>query len=94
MTELLLEKDYLVYGIISRSSSINTKRIDHLFEHSNLKLKYGDLSDGTCLLQILLEIKENHTVRFPFPEEKEVFFIIFESIIIIRNIKSKIIVFE
>ena len=59
LTELLLEKDYLVYGIIRRSSSINTKRIDHLFEHSNLKLKYGDLSDGTCLLQILLEIKEN-----------------------------------
>ena len=59
LTELLLEKDYLVFGIIRRSSSINTKRIDHLFEHSNLKLKYGDLSDGTCLLQILLEIKEN-----------------------------------
>lgn len=59
LTELLLEKDYLVFGIVRRSSSINTKRIDHLFEHSNLKLKYGDLSDGTCLLQILLEIKEN-----------------------------------
>ena len=59
LTELLLEKDYLVFGIVRRSSSINTKRIDHLFENPNLKLKYGDLSDGTCLLQILLEIKEN-----------------------------------
>ena len=59
LTELLLEKEYLVYGIIRRSSSINTKRIDYLFHNKNLVLKYGDLSDGTCLLQILLEIKEN-----------------------------------
>lgn len=60
LTELLLEKNYKVYGIIRRSSSINTKRIDHLFHNKNLILKYGDLSDGTCILQILLEIKENN----------------------------------
>jgi len=60
LTELLLEKNYKVYGIIRRSSSINTKRIDHLFKNKNLILKYGDLSDGTCILQILLEIKENN----------------------------------
>ena len=60
LTELLLEKDYKVYGIIRRSSSINTNRIDHLFKNKNLILKYGDLSDGTCILQILLEIKENN----------------------------------
>ena len=60
LSELLLEKKYKVYGIIRRSSSINTKRIDHLFHNKNLILKYGDLSDGTCILQILLEIKENN----------------------------------
>ena len=60
LTELLLEKKYKVYGIIRRSSSINTKRIDHLFHDKNLILKYGDLSDGTCILQIILEIKENN----------------------------------
>jgi GDPmannose 4,6-dehydratase len=60
LSELLLEKNYKVYGIIRRSSSINTKRIDHLFHDKNLILKYGDLSDGTCILQILLEIKENN----------------------------------
>jgi GDPmannose 4,6-dehydratase len=60
LSELLLEKNYKVYGIIRRSSSINTKRIDHLFHNKNLILKYGDLSDGTCILQILLEIKENN----------------------------------
>ena len=60
LSELLLEKNYKVYGIIRRSSSINTKRIDHLFHDKKLILKYGDLSDGTCILQILLEIKENN----------------------------------
>lgn len=60
LAELLLEKGYIVYGIIRRSSSINTTRIDHIFHHSNLILKYGDLSDGTCLLEILLEIKNNN----------------------------------
>jgi GDPmannose 4,6-dehydratase len=61
LAELLLEKGYKVFGIIRRSSSINTNRIDHIFHHANLLLKYGDLSDGTCLLQILLEIKNNYT---------------------------------
>ena len=39
LSELLLEKKYKVYGIIRRSSSINTKRIDHLFHDKNLILK-------------------------------------------------------
>jgi GDPmannose 4,6-dehydratase len=60
LTELLLEKQYIVWGIIRRSSSINTKRIDHLFDNKNLILKYGDLSDSTCLVEILLEIKNKY----------------------------------
>ena len=36
LAELLLEKEYIVYGIIRRSSSINTNRIDHIFNHKNL----------------------------------------------------------
>ena len=59
LAELLLEKSYIVYGIIRSSSSINTNRIDHIFK--KLKLKYGDLSDGTNLLEILCEIKNNYT---------------------------------
>jgi GDPmannose 4,6-dehydratase len=61
LAELLLEKEYIVYGIIRRSSSINTNRIDHIFNNKNLILKYGDLSDGTCLLEILYEIKNKYT---------------------------------
>jgi GDP-D-mannose dehydratase len=60
LTELLLEKNYIVWGIIRRSSSINTHRIDHLFNHERLILKDGDLSDGTCLLEILYEIKNKY----------------------------------
>ncbi len=60
LTELLLEKGYIVWGMIRRSSSINTNRVDFLFDHPNLVLKYGDLSDGSCILQILYEIKSTY----------------------------------
>ena len=60
LTELLLKKNYCVWGIIRRSSSINTDRIDHLYSNSRLILKYGDLSDGSNLLHILSEIKDTY----------------------------------
>jgi len=50
LAELLLEKGYEVHGIIRRSSSINTGRIDHIF--SQLHLHYGDLTDGRSLENI------------------------------------------
>ena len=53
LAELLLDKGYIVWGMIRRSSSINTNRIEHIFNNKNLILRYGDLSDGTCLLEIL-----------------------------------------
>ena len=61
LAELLLEKNYSVWGMIRRSSSINTDRIDHIFKKINLR--YGDLSDGINLMNIFNEIyntyKEN-----------------------------------
>ena len=69
LAELLLEKEYIVYGIIRRSSSINTSRIDHIFSNPKLILKYGDLSDGTCLLEILYEIKN----KYPNMDRLEVY---------------------
>jgi GDPmannose 4,6-dehydratase len=53
LAELLLEKGYTVYGMIRRSSSINTGRIDHIF-HS-LKLRYGDITDMGSIIKILNE---------------------------------------
>lgn len=60
LIELLLSKRYLVWGIIRRSSSINTARIDHLYENPNLILRYGDLSDSSCLSSIINEIKHKY----------------------------------
>ena len=58
LAEILLEKGYIVYGIIRRISCINTQRIDHLYSNQNLILKYGDLSDGPNILGIFSEIKQ------------------------------------
>ena len=60
LAELLLEKGYIVYGMIRRSSNINTQRIEHIFHHARLKLVYGDLSDSSCLFKILYDIKQAH----------------------------------
>lgn len=62
LTELLLEKGYQVYGVIRRSSTINTHRIDHLYKdphqkNNRLHLIYGDLSDSSSLSGILSDVK-------------------------------------
>jgi GDPmannose 4,6-dehydratase len=61
LAELLLEKGYEVWGIIRRSSSFNTERINHLYkdlhEQPRLRLVYGDLTDGSNLSAILNDIK-------------------------------------
>ncbi len=51
LAELLLEKGYEVHGIVRRSSSFNTGRINHIFD--KLHLHYGDLTDGRSLDTIL-----------------------------------------
>jgi GDPmannose 4,6-dehydratase len=62
LTEFLLRKGYDVYGIIRRSSSFNTGRIDHIYQdphepNPRLKLVYGDLNDASSLNRILRDIK-------------------------------------
>ncbi|KAI0293925.1 GDP-mannose 4,6-dehydratase [Russula brevipes] len=62
LTELLLEKGYEVHGIIRRSSSFNTSRINHLFfdqhERKNkFELHHGDLSDSTNLVYIIAKVQ-------------------------------------
>lgn len=57
LAELLLEKGYTVHGIIRRSSSFNTGRIEHLYYNKNMKLHYGDMTDGTNLMFIILECR-------------------------------------
>jgi len=62
LSELLLEKGYEVHGIIRRTSTFNTDRIDHIYddpheESARLFLHYGDLTDGTTLRRILEDVK-------------------------------------
>ena len=61
LAELLLEKGYEVHGVIRRSSSFNTKRIDHLFKDLHNKdikmiLHYGDMTDSSNLNRILEKV--------------------------------------
>jgi GDPmannose 4,6-dehydratase len=55
LAEILLEKEYEVYGMIRRSSSFNTARIDHIFR--DIELVFGDLTDGSVLNQLMRTIR-------------------------------------
>ena len=62
LSELLLKKKYIVYGIIRRSSSFNTGRIDHLyqdphFKNRNFILHYGDITDALSVNSLISKIK-------------------------------------
>jgi GDPmannose 4,6-dehydratase len=62
LAELLLEKGYEVHGVIRRSSSFNTQRIDHIFQDPHLPgtrlfLTFGDLNDSTSLNTILQQVQ-------------------------------------
>lgn len=61
LADLLLEKNYIVHGIIRRSSSFNTKRIDHLYQDQHSKnarlfLHYGDLADSSRMVKLLYNL--------------------------------------
>jgi GDPmannose 4,6-dehydratase len=83
LSELLLKKNYIVHGVKRRSSSINTKRIDHLyqdihFKNRNFILHYGDITDSISVHNIVKKISPNEiynlaaqshvSVSFEIPE--------------------------
>ena len=62
LAEFLLEKGYEVHGIKRRASSLNTQRVDHIYEdphtdNQNFVLHYGDLTDSSNLTRILSEVE-------------------------------------
>jgi len=64
LAELLLEKDYEVHGIIRRSSTFNTGRLEEIYQdphvdNARLKLHYGDLSDASGLARLISQIEPN-----------------------------------
>ena len=64
LAEFLIGKGYEVHGLKRRSSSLNTERIDHIYqdphlENINLRLHYGDLTDTSNLIRVIEEVKPN-----------------------------------
>ena len=62
LAELLLEKGYEVYGVVRRSSSFNTERLDRIYQDPHvpdyrLRLVYGDLDDASSLNRVLRSVK-------------------------------------
>ncbi len=57
LAELLLQKDYLVHGLMRRNSTFTTERIDHIFNHPQLVLHHGDLTDSANLNKLLLQLQ-------------------------------------
>src|SRR5688572_10809760 len=62
LSQLLLDKGYIVHGIKRRSSSFNTQRVDHLYvdpheKETRFHLHYGDMTDATNLIRIVQETK-------------------------------------
>jgi len=63
LAELLLKKNYIVHGLIRKSSTFNTKRIDHIYvdrhNKTNFFLHYGDLTDTNSIYNIIHKIRPN-----------------------------------
>ena len=62
LSELLLKKNYIVHGVKRRSSSINTGRVDHIYQDPHLKkrnfiLHYGDITDSLSVTRLIKQIK-------------------------------------
>lgn len=61
LAELLLQKGYVVHGLVRRSSTFSTERIEHIYQDvhdgTDLRLHYGDLTDGQALSNLVLEIE-------------------------------------
>ncbi len=83
LAELLLKKNYVVHGLVRKSSSINTKRIDHIYQgpfekNKKLFLHYSDLSDGSSINKLIhlimpdeiynLAAQSHVAVSFDMPE--------------------------
>ena len=64
LSEFLLKKKYIVHGVKRRSSSLNTGRIDHMYQDPHQKkrnfiLHYGDVTDSSSVSQIIYDVKPN-----------------------------------
>ena len=78
LTEFLLEKKYIVHGVKRKSSSINTDRIDHIYNNSknNFFLHYGDLTDAVSINRLISMIKPDEIYNLAAQSHVAVSFVI------------------
>ena len=78
LTEFLLKKNYIVHAVKRKSSSLNTDRIDHLYENNknSFFLHYGDLTDATSIFQLINSIKPNEVYNLAAQSHVAVSFVI------------------
>jgi GDPmannose 4,6-dehydratase len=74
LAELLIEKDYDVYGMIRRSSVDFRERIAHLEEHPQFHLVYGDLADAVSLIKAMIDIKPDEVYNLAAQSHVQVSF--------------------
>jgi GDPmannose 4,6-dehydratase len=79
LAELLLQKGYEVHGLVRRSSSITTGRLDHLYQdphepEPSLVLHYGDLGDGSALCRLLTEVRPDEVYNLAAQSHVQVSF--------------------
>lgn len=77
LTELLLKKNYIIYGMIRRTSLFNTSRIDHLLD--KITLRYGDVLDLSNIVSILNEIKDKYNMSTSSQFQFEVYHLAAQS---------------
>ena len=78
LSEFLLNKNYIVHGVIRRSSSFNTSRINHLYQDPhiydrNLILHYGDMTDSMNLTKIIKDIDGKTVIEYMIDRLLKVF---------------------
>jgi len=64
LAEFLLEKGYIIYGLVRRSSTYNNLiNIDHIKDNIKINIRYGDITDKSSIFNILKEMKNNHILN-------------------------------
>ncbi|VDM00793.1 unnamed protein product [Schistocephalus solidus] len=74
LAELLIGMGYIVHGIIRRSSSFNTARVEHLYQDPTFFLHYGDLTDSSNLARLMSEVKPDEVYNLAAQSHVQVSF--------------------
>ena len=97
LSEFLLKKNYTVHGVKRRSSSLNTQRIDHIYQDPQKKIKnfilhYGDITDTTSVNNIIKKVKPLKKIKAQ-ELQNEIEAQMVKPAVRIQELKNKLIIF-